>query len=46
MSNAGSYALRIQRVVDYLAEHLDEVLDRETLSRVAGTFPKIERVTE
>ena len=39
MSNAGTYALRIQRVVDYLAEHLDEVLDLETLSRVAHLSP-------
>src|SRR5688572_6946440 len=39
MSNAGTYALRVQRVVDYLAEHLDEVLDLETLSRVAHLSP-------
>jgi AraC family transcriptional regulator len=40
MSNAaGSYALRVQRVVDYLAEHLDEVLDLATLARVAHLSP-------
>jgi AraC family transcriptional regulator len=40
MSNAGrSYALRVQRVVDYLADHLDEVLDLETLSGVAHLSP-------
>jgi AraC family transcriptional regulator len=36
---ARSYALRVQRVVDYLADHLDEVLDLETLSRVAHFSP-------
>ena len=38
MSNAGTYALRVQRVVDYLAEHLDEVLDLQTLTRPNRLF--------
>jgi AraC family transcriptional regulator len=33
------YPERIQRVVDYLAEHLDEALDLETLARVAHFSP-------
>jgi AraC family transcriptional regulator len=40
MSNAAhSYALRVQRVVDYVAGHLDDVLDLETLARVAHLSP-------
>jgi AraC family transcriptional regulator len=34
-----SYSQRIQRVTDYLAEHLDEALDLETLARVAFLSP-------
>jgi len=35
----GSYAARIQRVVDYAAEHLDETLDLEAMARVAHLPP-------
>src|SRR6185437_13328886 len=35
----GSYAARIQRVVDYAAEHLDETLDLEAMARVAHLSP-------
>jgi hypothetical protein len=35
MNNANGYAERVQRVVDYLAERLDEALDLEALARVA-----------
>ena len=35
----GSYSARIQRVVDYLAEHLDETLELEVLARVAHFSP-------
>jgi AraC family transcriptional regulator len=38
-SNPKAYSQRIQRVVDYLAEHLDEDLDLETLARVACFSP-------
>jgi AraC family transcriptional regulator len=33
------YAARVQRVVDYLAEHLDDALDLETLASVAHFSP-------
>ena len=40
MSNdAHGYPERIRRVVDYLAQHLDEALDLETLARVARFSP-------
>src|SRR6185312_6341746 len=35
----GSYAARIQRVVDYAAEHLGETLDLEAMARVAHLSP-------
>ena len=38
-NNPNSYSERIQRVVDYMAEHLDETLDLETLARVAYFSP-------
>lgn len=38
-TNPNAYAERIQRVVDYLAEHLDEALELETLARVACFSP-------
>ena len=38
-SNANTYASRIQRVVDHLAEHLDDPLDLESLARVAHFSP-------
>jgi hypothetical protein len=31
-ANPNVYALRIQRVVDYLAEHLDDPLELESLA--------------
>jgi len=34
-----SYPVRIQRVVDFLAEHLDEALNLETIARVAHFSP-------
>jgi AraC family transcriptional regulator len=37
--NSISYSQRIQRVTDYLAEHLDQALDLETLARVAYLSP-------
>ncbi len=37
--DAKGYSERIQRVVDYLAEHLDETLDLEVLARVAYFSP-------
>ena len=37
--DAKGYSERIQRVVDYLAEHLDETLDLEVLARVAYLSP-------
>jgi AraC family transcriptional regulator len=36
---ASGYAERVQRVVDYLAEHLDESLDLEGLARIACFSP-------
>jgi AraC family transcriptional regulator len=39
MSNPNTYAQRVQRVVDYLAEHLDEDLDLERLASVAYFSP-------
>ena len=39
VGNPNSYSQRIQRVTDYLAEHLDEALDLETLARVAFLSP-------
>src|SRR5688572_29915407 len=39
VGSPSSYSQRIQRVTDYLAEHLDEVLDLETLARVAFLSP-------
>ena len=38
-TNPNTYASRIQRVVDYLAEHLDDPLELETLARVACFSP-------
>ena len=38
-NDAKGYSERIQRVVDYLAEHLDETLDLEVLARVAYFSP-------
>jgi AraC family transcriptional regulator len=39
MSDRNGYAERVQRVVEYLAEHLDETLDLEALARVACFSP-------
>lgn len=39
MNDTNGYAERLQRVVDYLAGHLDEALDLETLARVACFSP-------
>jgi AraC family transcriptional regulator len=39
MNLSNGYADRVQRVVDYLAEHLDEALDLEALARVACFSP-------
>jgi AraC family transcriptional regulator len=39
MNDPNGYAGRVQRVVDYLAEHLDEGLDLEALARVACFSP-------
>jgi AraC family transcriptional regulator len=39
MNDRNGYAERVQRVVDYLAERLDETLDLETLARVACFSP-------
>ena len=39
MNHPKGYAERVQRVVDYLAEHLDETLDLEALARVACFSP-------
>ncbi|MGA2877706.1 MAG: GyrI-like domain-containing protein [Bryobacteraceae bacterium] len=39
MNDPNGYAERVQRVVDYLAEHLDEALDLEALARVACFSP-------
>jgi AraC family transcriptional regulator len=39
MNDRNGYGERVQRVVDYLAEHLDESLDLETLARVACFSP-------
>jgi AraC family transcriptional regulator len=39
MNDPNGYAGRVQRVVDYLAEHLDEALDLEALARVACFSP-------
>jgi AraC family transcriptional regulator len=39
MNDPNGYTERVQRVVDYLAEHLDDALDLETLSRVACFSP-------
>src|SRR5262245_38354273 len=39
VNDPNSYSERVQRVVDYLAEHLDETLDLETLARVACFSP-------
>src|SRR3970040_870372 len=38
-NDSHGYPERIQRVVDYLAEHLDEALDLETLARGAHFSP-------
>ena len=38
-NDSHGYPARIQRVVDYLAVHLDEALDLETLARVAHFSP-------
>jgi AraC family transcriptional regulator len=38
-NDAYGYSERIQRVVDYLAEHLDGTLDLEVLARVAHFSP-------
>jgi AraC family transcriptional regulator len=35
----GSYPQRLQRVVDYVALHLDQNLDLDTLARVAHFSP-------
>ena len=39
MKRPNSYPARIQRVVDHLAEHLDETLDLEVIARVAHFSP-------
>jgi AraC family transcriptional regulator len=39
VNDTNSYSERIQRVVDYMAEHLDETLDLKTLARVAYFSP-------
>jgi AraC family transcriptional regulator len=39
MRDPNGYAERVQRVVDYLLEHLDEALDLEALARVACFSP-------
>jgi AraC family transcriptional regulator len=39
MNDSNGYAERVQRVVDYVAEHLDETLDLDTLARVACFSP-------
>jgi AraC family transcriptional regulator len=39
MNDPNGYADRVQRVVDYLAEHLNETLDLEALARVACFSP-------
>jgi AraC family transcriptional regulator len=39
MNDPNGYAERLQRVVDYLAEHLDATLDLDTLARVACFSP-------
>jgi AraC family transcriptional regulator len=39
MNDRNHYPQRVQRVVDYLAEHLDETLDLETLAKVAYFSP-------
>jgi AraC family transcriptional regulator len=39
VNDPNGYSERIQRVVDYLAEHLDKELDLETLARVACFSP-------
>jgi AraC family transcriptional regulator len=39
MNDPNRYAERVQRVVDYLAEHLDDALDLEALARVAHFSP-------
>lgn len=39
MNDPNGYAERVQRVVDYLAEHLDEALNFEALARVACFSP-------
>src|SRR3984885_792668 len=39
MNDPNGYAERVQRRVDYLAEHLDETLDLEALARVACFSP-------
>ena len=39
MNDPNGYAERVQRVVDYLAEHLDEALDLGALARVACFSP-------
>ena len=39
MNDPNRYAERVQRVVDYLAGHLDETLDLEALARVAHFSP-------
>ena len=38
-NDPNNYSERIQRVVDYMAEHLDETLDLETLANVAYFSP-------
>lgn len=39
MNDRNGYAERVQRVVDYLSEHLDEGLDLESVARVACFSP-------
>ena len=39
INNPNGYTERIQRVVDYVAGHLDEELDLETLARVGCLSP-------
>jgi len=39
MKRTNDHPQRIQRVVDYLADHLDETLDLETIARVAHVSP-------
>jgi AraC-like DNA-binding protein len=39
MKRPNDHPARIQRVVDYLADHLDETLDLETIARVAHVSP-------